>query len=57
MAIQKGIVGGREREKIRQVTKTADVTGLFCLNVKMASERIPKTRVILTRTIDLHPKR
>ena len=56
-AIQKGMVGGKDRENIKQVTKTAEVTGLPPLKVNRASVMIP---LINTRTINasaLKPKR
>ena len=42
--IQRGIVGGRERAKIMELTKTADVTGFPDLKVKRASVRMPTAR-------------
>ena len=57
MAIQKGMEGGREREKIRHVTKTADVTGFASRKVKRASVVMPKRKTIANKTTDLHPKR
>ena len=57
MAIQKGMAGGREREKIRHVTNTADVTGFASLKVKRASVVMPKRKTIAIKTTDLHPKR
>jgi hypothetical protein len=56
-AIQKGIIGGRERGKIREVTKTAEVMGFPCLRVKRASVAMPKPRTNTTRTKDRQPKR
>jgi hypothetical protein len=56
-AIQKGSLGGREREKIKQVTNTAEVTGFPCLNVNMASVKIPNTKTTRTRAKDLQPNR
>jgi hypothetical protein len=57
MAIQKGMVGGREREKIRHVTKTADVTGFASRKVKRASVAIPKRKTVAIKAKDLQPKR
>jgi hypothetical protein len=57
IAIQKGIMGGREREKIREVTKTAEVIGFPSLKVKRPSVATPKRRTTATRTRDRHPKR
>jgi hypothetical protein len=57
MAIQKGSLGGRERENIKQVTSTADVTGFPCLKVNMASVKRPKAKTIKTRAKDLQPNR
>jgi hypothetical protein len=56
-AIQKGSLGGRERENIRHVTNTAEVTGFPCPNVKMASVEIPKAKTIRTSAKDLQPNR
>ncbi|EFK96616.1 hypothetical protein LDC_1356 [sediment metagenome] len=57
IAIQKGIMGGREREKIRDVTKTADVIGFPCLRVKRASVTMPKPKTTTTNANDRQPKR
>jgi hypothetical protein len=57
MAIQKGTVGGRERENIKQVTNTADVTGFPRLKVNKASVRMPKIKMTRVRTKDRHPKK
>jgi hypothetical protein len=57
MAIQKGRVGGREREKIRHVTNTAEVMDFLCLKAKIASVAMPKAKTIPIKTRDLQPKR
>jgi hypothetical protein len=57
MAIQKGRLGGRERENIIHVTKMAEVTGLLFLKLNNASVIIPKIREVMTRKKDLQPKR
>jgi hypothetical protein len=57
MAIQKGSLGGREREKIKQVTSTADVTGFPCLKVNMASVKRPKASTTRTRAKALQPNK
>jgi hypothetical protein len=57
MAIHKGRLGGREREKIIHVTNRAEVTGFPCLKVKMASVEIPKAKATRTRARDLQPNR
>jgi hypothetical protein len=56
-AIQKGMVGGREREKIKLVTKTAEVTGLSRLKLKRASVTIPKKKTTTIITKERQPKR
>jgi hypothetical protein len=50
-------MGGREREKIRDVTKTAEVIGFPCLRVKRLSVAMPKPRATTTNTSDRQPKR
>ena len=57
MAIQKGIVGGRERENIRQVTNMAEVIGLPCLTVKRASAPIPNADTTTMRIRERHPNK
>ena len=57
MAIQKGRLGGRERENIILVTKMAEVTDLLFLKLNTASVNIPKIRDVITRKKDRQPKR
>jgi hypothetical protein len=57
MDIQKGMEGGREREKIKHVTKTADVTGFVSRRVKRASVIMPQRKTIAIKPRDLQPKR
>jgi hypothetical protein len=55
--MKKGVVGGRERWKMKQVTKTAEVTGFPRGKAKRASVAAPKTITRRSPTRDRQPKR
>ena len=57
ITMKMGIVGGRESEYIKHVTKTADVTGLPFVSVNTASVPIPNKEVMNITKRDLHPNR
>ena len=56
-AIQIGMVGGKDSEKIRQVTNTAEDMGFPWGKVNKASVKVPHIKIVPVSTRDLHPKR
>jgi hypothetical protein len=57
MAIQKGVVGGRLRAKMRQETKTAELMGFPCRRVNTPSVAMPKKRTTAVKTRARNPKK